>query len=208
MDWTLFHFVNNLLVDHPLLADGFEDFSIWSVPLLAIATLLLWFGDRPGSAPKWKLATTTALASAGVALATNQLIAQLWARPRPTAAHADAHLFFVAPSTDPSFPSDHAGAAFAIACAVFLISRRAGVGFLVAAGAIAVDRVLIGLHYPGDITAGAIVGLAAALLIHRFGHPPLRRVVGLVSRVSDPLIRPVWRYVEAIGRARSLRRTL
>jgi undecaprenyl-diphosphatase len=205
LDWTLFHFVNNLLVGHPLLADGFEDFSIWSVPLLAVATLLLWFADRSGAAPKWKLATTTALASAGVALATNQLISHLWARPRPTAAHHDAHLFFVAPSTDPSFPSDHAGAAFAIAVAVFLISRRVGVGFLVAAAAIAFDRVLIGLHYPGDITAGALVGLGAALLIHRFGQTPLRRVVGLVSRLSDPLVRPVWTRVDAIVDARSLR---
>ena len=66
-------------------------------------------------------------------------------------------MFFVAPPSDASFPSDHAGAAFAIAFAVFFVSRRTGIAFLVAATAIALNRVLIGigLHYPGDITAGA-----------------------------------------------------
>ena len=78
-DWTLLHALNGLLVDHPLLADGFEDFSVWSVPLLAVATLGLWFIGRPGTTSRWKLATTSALASAGVALLINQAIGQLWA---------------------------------------------------------------------------------------------------------------------------------
>ena len=122
-----------------------------------MATIGLWVFARPGTASRWKLATTSALASAGVALLINQIIGHIWARERPTAAHPTAHLFFVAPSGDPSFPSDHAGVAFAIAFAVYFLSRRAGIVFLVAAGAIAVDRVLIGLHYPGDIAAGAVV---------------------------------------------------
>lgn len=197
MDWTLFHALNGLLVGHPLLADGFEDFSVWSVPLLAVATLGLWFIGRPGTTSRWKLATTSALASAGVALLINQAIGQLWARERPATAHpTEAHLFFVAPSSDPSFPSDHAGAAFAIAFAVFFVSRRTGIAFLVAAAAIALDRVLIGLHYPGDITAGAVVGLAAAGVIHVYGRRPLEVTVALISRISDPLVRPVWRVID------------
>jgi undecaprenyl-diphosphatase len=78
-----------------------------------------------------------------------QVVTHLWDRPRPTVAHpGEAHLFFVAPLQDPSFPSDHAAAAFAIAAAVLFVSRRVGSGFLVAAFAIALARVFIGLHYP------------------------------------------------------------
>lgn len=197
MDWTLFHYLNDLLIGHPLLADELEDFSVWSIPLLAIATLGLWFLGRPGAGSRWKMATASALASAGVALFINQVISNIWARERPTVAHpTEAHLFFVAPSGDPSFPSDHAGAAFAIAFAVFFLSRRVGVGFLVAAAAIALDRVLIGLHYPGDIAAGALVGLASAGFIHMFCQRPLRATVALVSRVTDPLVRPIWRLLD------------
>lgn len=196
MDWKLFLYLNDLLVDHPYLADAIEDFSSWSVPILAVATLGLWLFGRPGTPSRWKLATATALASAGVALAVNQAIALLWVRERPTAAHPDAHLFFVAPSGDPSFPSDHAGAAFAIAFAVLFLSRRAGLGFLVAAAAIGLSRVMIGLHYPGDIAAGAVVGLGSAALIHAVGRPPLRAAVALVSRLTDPLTRPLWRLLD------------
>ena len=205
MDWKLFSYLNDLLVGRPYLAGAVEDSSSWSVPLLAMATLGLWLLGRPGTPSRWKLATASALASAGVALAINQSIAHLWVRERPTMAHpADAHLFFVAPSGDPSFPSDHAGAAFAIAFAVFFLSRRVGIGFLVAAAAIGVSRVMIGLHYPGDIAAGALVGLGSAALILAVGQPPLRAAVALVSRLTDPLARPIWRLFDrsAAGAAR------
>ncbi|MBY0396785.1 MAG: phosphatase PAP2 family protein, partial [Thermoleophilia bacterium] len=124
------------MVGHPLLADELEDFSLWSVPALAVATVGLWLLGRPGTLSRWKLAAVSALASAGVALLIAQIIGRLWFRDRPTTAHpGEAHLFFVAPSGDPSFPSDHAAAAFAIAFAVLFLSRRAGVGFLLAAAA-------------------------------------------------------------------------
>lgn len=197
MDWTVFHSLNGLLVGHPYLGDELEDFSLWSVPVLAVVTLGLWLFGRPGTSSRWKLATASALAAAGVALLVNQVIGHIWFRDRPTTAHpTEAHLFFAAPSGDPSFPSDHAAAAFAIAFAVLFLSRRAGIGFLVAAFAIGLDRVLIGLHYPGDIAAGLLVGLASAWLIHRFCQPPLLRAVALVSRVTDPLVRPLWRLLD------------
>lgn len=197
MDWALFHFLNQLLVGHPLLADEFEDFSIWSVPALAVATLGLWLLGRPGTRSRWKLAAVSALASAGVALLVAQVIGRIWFRERPTSAHpGEAHLFFVSPSGDPSFPSDHAAAAFAIAFAVLFLSRRAGIGFLLAAAAIGLDRVLIGLHYPGDVAGGLLVGLSAAGLVHTLGRRPLSGTIALGSRVTDPLVRPFWRLLE------------
>jgi undecaprenyl-diphosphatase len=197
MDWSLFHFLNGLLVGHPFLADGLEDFSLWSVPTLAVATLGLWLFARPGTLSPWKLATLSAFASAGFALLTNQAISHIWSRERPTIAHpGEAHLFFVAPSGDPSFPSDHAAAAFAIAFAIFFLSRPAGAAFLVVAAAISLDRIFIGLHYPGDVGGGLLVGLLAAGLVHTVGRRPLLWTAALLSKLTDPLLRPVWQLVE------------
>ena len=103
-----------------------------------------------------KLASATALASAGVALLVNQAIAQLWYRDRPFAAHPSAHVWG-SRSADPSFPSDHASAAFAIAFAVLLFDRVAGALFLVAALVIGFGRVFVGAHYPADVFAGLLV---------------------------------------------------
>ena len=48
------------------------------------------------------------------------------------------------------------------------------------------------MHYPSDVLAGLVVGLASAALVTRAGLPWVSRLVALVSRVSDPLLRPVW----------------
>jgi undecaprenyl-diphosphatase len=62
-----------------------------------------------------------------------------------------------------SMPSDHATAAFAIAFGVALfLSRRWGIVLTVAALAIGVARVWVGLHYPGDVLAGAAIAALAA----------------------------------------------
>lgn len=199
MDWQIFHFLNDLLMGHGLIADEVEDFTLWSVPVLAAATIGLWLLGRPGTASRWRVASASALASAGVALLINQIVSHVWERARPTTAHADAHLYFVAPPHDPSFPSDHAAASFAIAMAVFLVSRRVGTAFFVAAAAIAIARVLIGLHYPGDIAAGALIGMASAYGVHHLARRPLTAVVSAVGRVTDPVLAPLWRLRRRMG---------
>lgn len=170
--------------------------------MLAAATVGLWLLGRPGTVSRWRIASASALASAGLALLANQVISHIWERPRPTVTHPDAHLYFVQPSGDPSFPSDHAAASFAIAVAVFLVSRRVGIAFLVAAIAIGMARVLIGLHYPGDIAAGALVGFGSAMAVHHLARRPLISVVRAIGRATDLFLAPLWRLAE---RVRTLR---
>ena len=192
MDWTLYHAVNELMLDDPWVGRALSGLESWSVPLLAAATFALWLFARPGASRKWKLTCASALASSGVALLINQLIAHFWDRARPFAAHHSAHVWG-ARSHDPSFPSDHASAAFSIAFSVFLFDRFAGSLFLAAASVIGIGRVFIGVHYPSDIVAGCLVGLASALLVVRLLRPLIERVVRLVERVTDPLLASVWR---------------
>jgi undecaprenyl-diphosphatase len=154
---------------------------------------------------RWRLAAASALASAGLALLTNQVISHIWERARPTDAHPQAHLWFVHPSHDPSFPSDHAAASFAIAVSVLLVSRRAGSFFLAGAVAISVARVLVGLHYPGDIAGGALVGTASALVVHHLARRPLTSVVRAIGRVTDPLLAPLWRLAARQAPSRTAR---
>jgi undecaprenyl-diphosphatase len=161
------------------------------LPVFVVATLVLWLFDRPGGARRWKLASASALASAAVALIANRVIAAIWDRPRPFESHHVSYVY--GRSHDPSFPSDHASAAFAIAFAVLMFDRLVGSLFLLAAVLVAVGRVLIGVHYPGDVLAGLLVGLGSALLIVRLARPLLAFLVRLVERVTDPLLAPLWR---------------
>ena len=192
IDWSLFHALNAGVATRDWLEDPVSTFSDLAVPLFAAATIALWFLARPYGDPKWKRACLSALAAASVAMLTNQVISHLWERPRPfTAHHALTHLL-AAPSPDPSFPSDHAAVSMAIAFAVLAFSRRAGALFLVAATLIGLSRIAIGVHYPSDVLAGMLIGWAAAMLVTGPGLLWIDRLVVLLSRISDPLLRPVW----------------
>jgi len=204
LDWSLFHLVNGSMRGDDPLQDTVEQFGSLSVPLFALAVCALWFFARPGGSPRLKIATASALASAGLGLLVNQAIATFWFRERPFAAHPGGTVLLAHRSTDPSFPSDHATAAFAIAFAVLFFSRPLGAVFLVAATAIGASRVLLGLHYPSDVAAGAVIGLAAAILVTTLGRPYVETVVRWLSRLSDPVVDRTTRRIAAARR--SLRR--
>ena len=122
--------------------------------LYAAAIVALWFMARPYGDRRWKLACTSGLAAAAVAMLANQTISHLWERPRPFVTHQALTHLLSAPSPDPSFPSDHAAVAFAIAFGVLAFSRRVGIVFLAAATLIGLSRIALGLHYPSDSAAG------------------------------------------------------
>jgi undecaprenyl-diphosphatase len=103
--------------------------------------------------------------SAALALGLAQVISHVWERPRPYMAHPDVAHLFIARSHDPSFPSDHATASFAIAVALFLRHRKVGVLALAMAAVVSVARVVVGTHYPSDVLGGAALGTACALLL-------------------------------------------
>jgi undecaprenyl-diphosphatase len=181
MDFTIFKAINDLAANHDWLEDPLR-FMAQDAQFLFVAVLVALFIARG----KWRsvngrrgvvLAGVSALAALGLA----QVIAHIWDRARPYEAHQGVHLF-VAPSHDPSFPSDHATAAFALAVAVFAYHRRAGWLMLAMASVVSIARVGVGTHYPTDVVGGALLGTLVAMLCVRV---PLIR--NLAHRVADGL---------------------
>lgn len=89
-------------------------------------------------------------------------------RPRPELTDTVKPLINHIP--DNSFPSGHAIYAGATVTAAFLFIRnRAIAGFLLVLGMLmALCRVIAGIHYPGDIIAGAPIGIGSAFLFRSF----------------------------------------
>lgn len=58
-----------------------------------------------------------------------------------------------------SFPSSHTSVFFALAFVVYSINRRLGIGMYILAGLIALSRIVLGVHYPGDILGGIVLGI-------------------------------------------------
>jgi undecaprenyl-diphosphatase len=198
VDWSLFHVLNGWLGNHPWLADYVEDsVTYWAVPVFVIATLGLWFLDRPGPWYRFKIACLAGLTAAALGLLASQVITHFWARERPYVAHPHETFLPLVPSNEPSFPSDHAIAAFAIAFSVaFIGGRRAGALFLAAATVIALTRVFVGLHYPGDVAGGALIGFLSAGVVYLASDSRWVPIAALLSRVTDPVVKPGWKALD------------
>ena len=126
IDFTLYKSLNGFTYHH----DGFEDalrfFALYAQWAFLMVLAVLFFVRGQSRSVNGRHGVVAAGFSALLALGVAQLLADWVSRPRPYVAHAaDAHLF-IARSADPSFPSDHATAAFAIAVALLLRHRKAG----------------------------------------------------------------------------------
>jgi membrane-associated phospholipid phosphatase len=181
VDYGLYKLVNGL--SGAGAADGFfkvaaTDFVVVLVAAVALAFLIPWRAHRRERRAGAVLAT----AAAGLSLAIAQPIAHAVDRLRPYLAHpAHAHLL-VARSHDPSFPSDHATGAFALAAGLWLYDRTLGTILLVLAALVSFSRVYVGTHYPGDVVAGALLGAVVALAL--FLVPATRRLLERVAAVA------------------------
>jgi undecaprenyl-diphosphatase len=148
--------------------DGWEDaartYAHFSEPLFIAGLVLLAIAGVVLRRPRVLSASVLAVVASGAAVAVAAVLARVVNRPRPFVAHPQIHAF-LAHAPDPGFPSDHATAAFAIAVALLLRLGRVALPVLLAAAALAVSRVLVGVHYPDDVLAGALLGTAAAMLV-------------------------------------------
>jgi len=84
-------------------------------------------------------------------------------RSRPADA-ADALCAFIQPSDKFSFPSGHTAAAFVMATLLTAFYPPVALVAYPLALAIGASRVTLGVHYPSDIVAGAVLGSGCALL--------------------------------------------
>jgi undecaprenyl-diphosphatase len=80
-----------------------------------------------------------------------------------------------------SFPSGHAAGSFAFATFVALRFPRFGPLAYVFAVLVAWSRCVLGVHYPTDITAGALLGAAIGAGIARLSTAPRMARVGFTS---------------------------
>lgn len=135
--------------------------------LIAGTTLSLWLMGRTlKERLQNHMGFIYATGGAGFANLIIRFINEHLDRSRPFVTLDDVNVLFYRP-TDPSFPSNAAAYAFAMAAGVWLVNRRMGVIVGVGAVLFAFARVYAGMHYPLDVVGGALVGILVTWAFHR-----------------------------------------
>jgi len=96
-----------------------------------------------------------------IAIGLNYVIKLIVKRPRPVLEGLPA--LGGAPSSL-SFPSAHATSAFAVATAMTRVEPLGALAFVLAI-TLALGRPYLGMHYPSDVLAGAVLGVALGLIV-------------------------------------------
>jgi undecaprenyl-diphosphatase len=176
LDWSLFDLINGAWTN-PLLDRAMPAFS-WIGNLGAVWIALLGgiaaFGKKTG-----RTIALAGLAALVIGFVSSEVIKETMMRPRPFATLPDVRLLVPEPGSF-AFPSGHTTSAFAATSGTVLAARRHlkrvplwALGMLALAVAISYSRIYVGVHWPTDVAAGVILGLASGwagfrLAFHRW----------------------------------------
>jgi undecaprenyl-diphosphatase len=142
-----------------VLSNAADHSKLW----VGIAALLAATGGTSG-----RRAAVQGLASvAAASLLVNAGAKQIGRRPRPERPAEHRASAKVSMPTSASFPSGHSASAFAFATGVAARLPVTALPLHALAGAVAYSRVHTGVHYPGDVLVGSVMGTAIAQITTR-----------------------------------------
>lgn len=159
VDLQLFYLIN--LYYHPIFLDDLvANFTMAGIlPFWGLLCVLLFvFGGEKG-----KKAVILTLIALMIGFALTEILKYMIDRPRP---YHEVKAIMVTTESGSSFPSGHSTIAFA-ACTLLGLEYGYLYLFIAFASLIALSRIYLGVHYPSDVVAGALLGIFIAFLVYK-----------------------------------------
>ena len=151
-----------------------DDLMILASALGAGGFIWIIFGSIAGifpanTAAMWRLWLAVAVSF----IVVDDVVKPFFERPRPFEVMSEITLIDARPNS-PSFPSGHAAMAVAGALAGTRMIPIAGFALWPLAALVAFSRIYLGVHWPTDVLAGALLGFALAWFVLGGARPRFR----------------------------------
>lgn len=165
LDYKLFNLINGLAKRWRWLDYCGIFCAVYLIWFMAVISLI-FFWYLPTQINRLRYLFTLFASTVG-AYALSAAIGFAYGRARPFVDLEGARQLITTSFFHKSFPSSHATVAFALAFTVLWFNRPWGIVMLVLAALVAWGRVFVGVHYPMDVAAGAILGGAVSYIMYR-----------------------------------------
>lgn len=156
----LFRWVNQLGIDHGYLNPIFIGLAEYTVLLVALMCLFIWFQNRSRT-------DRGMVVSAGLTFILAELMGKIagifYSNQQPFAEMSHVNLL-IQKEVNNSFPSDHTIFIFSV-CLIFWLFQKRHVYWLIIACAVGFSRIWVGVHYPFDVLAGAVISCLIAVAV-------------------------------------------
>ncbi|KEP25317.1 MULTISPECIES: undecaprenyl-diphosphatase [Bacillus] len=169
----LFRWVNQLSIDHGHLNPIFIGLAEYTVLLVALMCLFIWFRNRSEKNRKM-------IISAGLTFILAELLGKVagafYFNQQPFAEMSHVNLL-IHKEVNNSFPSDHTIFIFSI-CLIFWLFHKRHIYWLIIACTVGFSRIWVGVHYPFDVLVGAVIACLTAVAV--IGLPIFQRGVDTI----------------------------
>ncbi|WP_137789119.1 undecaprenyl-diphosphatase [Bacillus sp. E(2018)] len=177
-DYKWFKFINERVSTYPLMDHLMIFFAEYVQYAFVLLLIMLWWRNKKND----RVIVFQALFAFSLSYTVNRLIELFLYRERPFIAHDIVQL--VEHAANSSFPSDHAASAISIAATLMMVTLGYRYVWCLFAILIAFSRVWVGVHYPFDVLAGALIGALIALVTHF--------ILIKMKPIADFLRRPIF----------------
>lgn len=180
LDQQIFSWFNSWVGQSPIFDSIIKFIAIYTVYLVPILMLYFFYvyfwKDEKGRKFMLGIFVTSVFCWQIIA----GIIGRLINRPRPFNVAGAREVVFHLPSY--SFPSDHALFLMFLSVYLYLLGyKRMGIIALIITITVSIARVIGGLHWPGDVLAGWIIGALLAYIVYILRIP-------VEKYISSPLL--------------------
>jgi len=168
MDRTLFFAINRGMENSFLntVMPIITSYDTWIPIGVIIFGYLIWKNPRQGIFVFFVVLLAVSLSD----LINHRVLKATFERIRPCNALPDVHLL-TGCSGSFSFPSSHAVNSFCLASTLWFFEKKFLIFGIIAASLVAFSRVYVGVHYPFDVSVGALIGVAIGYTVYRIANP-------------------------------------